>query len=101
MAGLWCVNVGYGRPEMAEAIARQIERLSYYHGFSSMATEAPALLAERVLASTPGPHVEGVLRVERLGRERHAGEARLVLQQRPRPAREEEARLAGTAATTA
>jgi L-2,4-diaminobutyrate transaminase len=55
MAGLWCVNVGYGRPELAEAITRQIERLSYYHGFSSMATEAPALLAERVLASTPVP----------------------------------------------
>jgi L-2,4-diaminobutyrate transaminase len=53
MAGLWCVNVGYGRPEMAEAIARQIERLSYYHGFSSMATDTPALLAERVIASTP------------------------------------------------
>lgn len=55
MAGLWCVNVGYGRPEMAEAIARQIERLSYYHGFSSMATDTPALLAERVIASTPVP----------------------------------------------
>jgi L-2,4-diaminobutyrate transaminase len=49
MAGLWCVNVGYGRPEMVDAIARQIERLSYYHGFSSMTTEAPALLAERVV----------------------------------------------------
>jgi L-2,4-diaminobutyrate transaminase len=49
MAGLWCVNVGYGRPEMVEAIARQIGRLSYYHAFSSMATEAPALLAERVV----------------------------------------------------
>jgi L-2,4-diaminobutyrate transaminase len=49
MAGLWCVNVGYGRPEMVEAIARQIERLSYYHGFSSMTTEAPALVAERVV----------------------------------------------------
>ena len=55
MAGLWCVNVGYGRVEMAEAIARQIERLSYYHSFSSMATEAPALLAERVIASAPVP----------------------------------------------
>jgi len=53
MAGLWCVNVGYGRPEMVEAIARQVERLSYYHGFSSMATEAPALLAERVIAAAP------------------------------------------------
>lgn len=55
MAGLWCVNVGYGRRELAEAIARQIERLSYYHGFSSMATETPALLAERVLALAPVP----------------------------------------------
>src|SRR5262249_26164511 len=49
MAGLWCVNVGYGRPELVEAIARQLERLSYYHGFSSMTTEAPALVAERVV----------------------------------------------------
>jgi L-2,4-diaminobutyrate transaminase len=49
MAGLWCVNVGYGRPELAEAIAQQIERLSYYHGFSSMATDTPAFLAERVV----------------------------------------------------
>jgi L-2,4-diaminobutyrate transaminase len=49
MAGLWCVNVGYGRPELVDAIARQVERLSYYHGFSSMTTEAPALVAERVV----------------------------------------------------
>ena len=35
---------------MVEAIAHQIERLSYYHSFSSMATEPPALLAERVIA---------------------------------------------------
>jgi L-2,4-diaminobutyrate transaminase len=55
MAGLWCVNVGYGRREIADAIARQIARLSYYHGFSSMATEPPALLAERVLAAAPVP----------------------------------------------
>jgi len=55
MAGLWCVNVGYGRSEIATAIAHQIGRLSYYHGFSSMATEAPALLAERVIASAPVP----------------------------------------------
>jgi L-2,4-diaminobutyrate transaminase len=55
MAGLWCVNVGYGRQELAAAVAGQIERLSYYHGFSSMATEAPALLAERVIASAPVP----------------------------------------------
>jgi len=55
MAGLWCVNVGYGRTEIAEAVTAQIERLSYYHGFSSMATDTPALLAERVLARSPVP----------------------------------------------
>jgi L-2,4-diaminobutyrate transaminase len=49
MAGLWCVNVGYGRPEMVDAIAAQVGRLSYYHSFSSMTTEAPALVAERVV----------------------------------------------------
>ncbi len=55
MAGLWCVNVGYGRREIADAVAAQIGRLSYYHGFSSMSTEAPALLAERVVALAPVP----------------------------------------------
>ena len=45
MAGLWCVNVGYGRPEIAEALKQQALKLPYYHAFSSMATDAPALLA--------------------------------------------------------
>ena len=55
MAGLWCVNVGYGRTEIAEAVAAQIERLSYYHAFTSMATDTPALLAERVIGLSPVP----------------------------------------------
>ncbi|MCB1337148.1 MAG: aminotransferase class III-fold pyridoxal phosphate-dependent enzyme, partial [Maritimibacter sp.] len=29
-AGLYCVNVGYGRPEIAEAIAEQARELAYY-----------------------------------------------------------------------
>ena len=49
MAGLWCVNVGYSRPELADALAEQAARLPYYHAFSSMATDQPARLAERVL----------------------------------------------------
>jgi L-2,4-diaminobutyrate transaminase len=53
MAGLWCVNVGYGRPEIAEALARQTLRLPYYHSFSSMATDTPALLAERIIGLAP------------------------------------------------
>src|SRR5215217_3854790 len=33
MAGLWCVNVGYGRPEIAEALRAQALKLPYYHAF--------------------------------------------------------------------
>ena len=30
MAGLWCVNVGYGRREIVDAVAGQMTRLPYY-----------------------------------------------------------------------
>ena len=30
-AGLYCVNIGYGRSEVSEAIAQQAKKLSYYH----------------------------------------------------------------------
>jgi L-2,4-diaminobutyrate transaminase len=49
MAGLWCVNVGYSRPEVADAIAEQARTLAFYHAFSGLSTDKPALLAERVL----------------------------------------------------
>jgi L-2,4-diaminobutyrate transaminase len=55
MAGLWCVNVGYGRREIGEALLAEAERLGYYHAFSSMATDLPAEVAERVLALYPTP----------------------------------------------
>ena len=54
MAGLWCVNVGYGRRELADALREQALALSYYHSFSSMATATPALLAERLIDLAPG-----------------------------------------------
>jgi L-2,4-diaminobutyrate transaminase len=54
MAGLWCVNVGYARKELADAIYDQALRLPYYHSFSSMATDTPALLAERIIDIAPG-----------------------------------------------
>ncbi|MBA3243954.1 MAG: aminotransferase class III-fold pyridoxal phosphate-dependent enzyme [Actinobacteria bacterium] len=53
MAGLWCVNVGYGRPEIAETLKIHAERLGYYHSFSSMGTDTPALLAERLISLAP------------------------------------------------
>ncbi|MFB2553765.1 aminotransferase [Ensifer soli] len=52
-AGLWCVNVGYGRTEIADAIHRQSTTLPYFHSFTSMSNEPSILLADRVLRWTP------------------------------------------------
>ncbi|QBF29724.1 aspartate aminotransferase family protein [Thalassococcus sp. S3] len=54
MAGLWCVNIGYGRPELAEAAARQMRELPYYNTFFQT-THVPAIaLADRIAALAPG-----------------------------------------------
>lgn len=55
MAGLWCVNVGYGRTELADAMREQAATLPYCHAFSSMASDKPALLAQRLIAMAPTP----------------------------------------------
>jgi L-2,4-diaminobutyrate transaminase len=54
MAGLWCVNIGYGDTEMAETLRDQTERLAYYHTFASMGNEPVARLAQRLIAMAPG-----------------------------------------------
>ena len=38
MAGLWCVNVGYGNKELINAAAEQMETLAYYNTFFQSAT---------------------------------------------------------------
>jgi len=48
-AGLWCVNIGYGRTELAEAAKKAVQELSYYHLFGSSSNEAAIRLADRVL----------------------------------------------------
>ena len=55
MAGLWCVNVGYGRTEITDAMSRQAATLPYYHSFSAMGTEPPAQLAARLIEMAPVP----------------------------------------------
>jgi L-2,4-diaminobutyrate transaminase len=55
MAGLWCVNVGYGRLEIADAIHHQAVTLPYFHAFSSWATDTPILLAEKIIEMAPVP----------------------------------------------
>lgn len=52
-AGLYCVNVGYGRPEIAEAIADQARGLAYYHAYMGHGTEAAITLAKMVLDRAP------------------------------------------------
>lgn len=52
-AGLYCVNVGYGRQEIAEAIANQARELAYYHAYAGHATEASVTLAKMILDRAP------------------------------------------------
>jgi L-2,4-diaminobutyrate transaminase len=59
MAGLWCVNAGYGRVEIADALREQALKLPYFHSFSSMATAPPALLAEKVVGLA-GPNMSKI-----------------------------------------
>jgi L-2,4-diaminobutyrate transaminase len=53
-AGLYCVNVGYGRTEIAEAIAEQARELAYYHAYAGHGTEASITLAKMILDRAPG-----------------------------------------------
>jgi len=48
-AGLYCVNVGYGRTEIAEAIYQQALELSYYHTYVGHSNEPQIALSERIL----------------------------------------------------
>jgi adenosylmethionine-8-amino-7-oxononanoate aminotransferase len=41
MAGLWCVNVGYGRHELAEAAYAQMKELPFYNSFFRCSTPTP------------------------------------------------------------
>lgn len=54
MAGLWCVNIGYGRREMAEVAYKQMLELPYYNNFFK-STHPPAVELGAMLAEvTPG-----------------------------------------------
>jgi putrescine aminotransferase len=53
-AGLWCVNVGYGRKSIAEAASRQMQELPYYNSFFGTTTPPATLLAQKIAAHTGG-----------------------------------------------
>jgi putrescine aminotransferase len=53
LAGLWCVNVGYGRDEIAQAVAEQMRDLAFYPSFFNTTTEPTIRLAARLAELAP------------------------------------------------
>jgi len=54
MAGLWCMNLGYGRQELVDAAAKQMQELPYYNSFFQC-THPPAIeLSELLSDLSPG-----------------------------------------------
>ncbi len=54
MAGLWCVNLGYGRQELVDAAATQMQQLPYYNTFFKTTHAPAAKLAKAIAEVTPG-----------------------------------------------
>ncbi|MAB12723.1 aspartate aminotransferase family protein [Parvibaculum sp.] len=53
MAGLWCVQAGYGREELAEAGYKALKELPYYNVFFQTTTPYVAELSEKLAEVTP------------------------------------------------
>ena len=53
MAGLWCVNVGYGRRELIEAADRQMKELPYYNSFFQTSSPPQIELGRLLAEVTP------------------------------------------------
>jgi putrescine aminotransferase len=59
MSGLWCVALGYGRKELAEAAYRQMLELPYYNSFFQSSTK-PAIELARILKEVTPPQFNHV-----------------------------------------
>jgi len=55
LAGLWNVNVGHGRKEIAEAVAAQVESLAYVPGIFGLTSVPTTLVAAKLAQITPEP----------------------------------------------
>ena len=53
MAGLWCVNVGYGRQELVEAATAQMSALPYYNNFFKTSNQPVVALSKKLADLTP------------------------------------------------
>jgi putrescine aminotransferase len=54
IGGMWCVQIGYGRDEMAQAIAEQVRRMPYYSPFGKISTPPAIEFATRIARYAPG-----------------------------------------------
>ncbi len=54
IGGIWCVNIGHGRREMAEAIRDQAERLAFFNTFTDTTNPPAAELAAKLASLAPG-----------------------------------------------
>ncbi len=59
MSGLWCVNVGYGRPELIDAATAQLKQLAFYNSFFQTTTP-PAIELAELLAQVSPPQFQHV-----------------------------------------
>jgi putrescine aminotransferase len=53
MAGLWCVNIGYGRQELVDVATKQMSELPYYNLFFKTTHAPVAKLAEKIASLAP------------------------------------------------
>ena len=54
MAGLWCVNVGYGREELVQTATEQMRELPFYNTFFKTATPPTVMLAAKLAEKLGG-----------------------------------------------
>jgi putrescine---pyruvate transaminase len=54
IAGLWCINLGHGREDIAEAMARQAREMQYFNTFGHSTNVPASILAGQIAELTPG-----------------------------------------------
>lgn len=58
MAGLWCASLGFSERRLADAAARQLQVLPYYHAFSGKVPGPVTDLVEKLAAWAPTPALQ-------------------------------------------
>jgi len=53
-AGLYCMNLGYGRTDIADAISAQAHKLAWFHTYAGHTNDQLAHLSARLVAMAPG-----------------------------------------------